>query len=160
MQEVQPRGCALWPWCHSGTPVLPPVGPLFPCIGSLLLTCGCVIALQRCEIVDKHMRDLATKHMEVRILSRGVARRWLLFPTVAWCLVVPQARFIKINAEKAPFLCERLRIWMLPTIVLVRGGKTDYSIVGFDDLGGSDDFSTETLEQFLIDKEILMEAFA
>lgn len=80
------------------------------------------------------MRDLSAKHIE--------------------------AKFIKIDAEKAPFLCERLRIWMLPTIVLIRGGKTDYSIVGFDDLGGSDEFSTETLESFLIGKDILMEAFA
>jgi hypothetical protein len=49
---------------------------------------------------------------------------------------------------------------MLPTIVLIKAGKTDYSIVGFDDLGGSDDFTTETLEAFLMSKDILMEAFA
>lgn len=49
---------------------------------------------------------------------------------------------------------------MLPTIVLIKGGKTDYSIVGFDDLGGSDDFTTDALESFLIGKEMLMEAYA
>lgn len=91
-------------------------------------------ATRRCEIVDKHMRDLSAKHIETK--------------------------FIKIDAEKSPFLCEKLRIWMLPTIVLIKAGKTDYSIVGFDDLGGSDDFTTDTLEGFLLSKEMLMEAFS
>mmetsp|Transcript_41049 Transcript_41049/g.53818 ORF Transcript_41049/g.53818 Transcript_41049/m.53818 type:complete len:153 (-) Transcript_41049:110-568(-) len=90
-------------------------------------------ATRRTDIVDKHLGDLAVKHIETK--------------------------FIKINAEKCPFLCERLRIWMLPTMVLIKGGKTEHSIVGFDDLGGHDDFSTETLERFLVDHELLIESF-
>lgn len=86
----------------------------------------------RCEIADKHMNLLAQKHMETR--------------------------FIKINAEKAPFLVERLRIWMLPTIVLVKGGHTDHSIVGFDEMGGSDEFPTEVLEELLVRHEMLFES--
>merc|ERR1711933_366903 len=41
----------------------------------------------RCEVIDKHLRQLCQKH---------------------W-----GTRFIKINAEKAPFLTERFHIWML-----------------------------------------------
>jgi len=74
----------------------------------------------RCEIVDKHLAILAPRHME--------------------------ARFIKINAEKAPFLCERLNVRVLPTIMCTRTNKTVDLVVGFDELGGTDTFSTEALE--------------
>lgn len=74
----------------------------------------------RCKIVDKHLQILAQKHMETK--------------------------FVKINAEKCKFLVERLRIVVLPTICLAREGKTVDYVVGFDDMGGSDDFPTEMLE--------------
>jgi len=78
----------------------------------------------RCEIVDKHLKALAVKH---------------------W-----GTRFIKINAEKSPYLSEKLHIWMLPSVVLVKGGKTEHTIVGLDELGGEEDFPTEALEEVLL----------
>lgn len=55
----------------------------------------------------------------------------------------------QINAEKSPYLVEKLKIWMLPTLALVRDQKiTDY-VVGFDELGGKDDFPTSVLAQRL-----------
>jgi hypothetical protein len=74
----------------------------------------------RCKIVDKHLTTLAPKHIE--------------------------AKFIKIDAEKSPFLVKRLRVVVLPTIALIKDSKTVDFIVGFDDLGGSDDFPCEMLE--------------
>ncbi|XP_045622410.1 thioredoxin domain-containing protein 9 [Procambarus clarkii] len=74
----------------------------------------------RCKIVDKHLNILAKKHIETK--------------------------FCKINAEKAPFLTERLSIRVLPTLCLVKNGKTKDYIVGFTDLGNTDEFSTEVLE--------------
>ena len=74
----------------------------------------------RCKIVDKHLTTLAPKHIE--------------------------AKFIKIDAEKSPFLTKRLRVVVLPTIALIKDSKTVDFIVGFDDLGGSDDFPCEMLE--------------
>ena len=47
----------------------------------------------RCKIVDKHLDLLAAKHLE--------------------------AKFMKIDAEKSPFLTQRLKIRVLPTICLV-----------------------------------------
>lgn len=90
-------------------------------------------ATRRCEIIDKHLTALARKHIETK--------------------------FVRIDAEKSPFVAERLKIWMLPTVVLVRDGKTDHSIVGFDELGGGDDFPTEALEQLLLKHEMVLEAF-
>ncbi|XP_030057274.1 thioredoxin domain-containing protein 9 [Microcaecilia unicolor] len=74
----------------------------------------------RCKILDKHLAALAKKHIETK--------------------------FLKLNVEKAPFLCERLRIKVIPTLALVKDGKTKEYVVGFSDLGGTDDFTTETLE--------------
>lgn len=71
--------------------------------------------------MDKHLSVLARRHM----------------PT----------KFLRVDAEKAPFLVERLRVWMLPTVALVRSEKVVDYVVGFDDLGGTDDFPTEALEE-------------
>lgn len=77
----------------------------------------------RCEIIDKHLTALAPKHLETR--------------------------FIKINAEKSPFLAERLEIVLLPTLVATKNNTTIDMIEGFTELGGSDDFPTDTLERRL-----------
>ncbi|XP_069060489.1 thioredoxin domain-containing protein 9 [Pleurodeles waltl] len=74
----------------------------------------------RCKIFDKHLTVLAKKHIETK--------------------------FIKLNVEKAPFLTERLRIKVIPTLALVKDGKTKDYVVGFTDLGNTDDFTTEILE--------------
>jgi len=49
---------------------------------------------------------------------------------------------VQINAEKAPYLTEKLKVWMLPTLALIKAEKVIDYVVGFDDLGGKDDFST------------------
>ena len=56
-----------------------------------------------------------------------------------------ETKFAKIDAEKSPFLTERLKIWMLPTLALISKEKVLDYVVGFDDLGGTDDFPTEHL---------------
>lgn len=45
-----------------------------------------------------------------------------------------------------PFLATRLKIRVIPTIVVIIDAKTVDYIRGFDDLGGKDEFRTETLE--------------
>lgn len=55
----------------------------------------------RCEIVNGHLHKLAPMHLETR--------------------------FVKIDAERNPFLVERLGIIILPTIVLIKDGKTTFS---------------------------------
>ena len=46
----------------------------------------------------------------------------------------------QIDAEKSPYLTEKLKIWMLPTLALIKNEKVIDYIVGLDDVGGSDDF--------------------
>ncbi|TGZ70076.1 hypothetical protein CRM22_003389 [Opisthorchis felineus] len=74
----------------------------------------------RCKIIDKHLSILAPKHIECRM--------------------------IKLNAEKSPFLTQRLGIIVIPTIILVKNEQVCDRIIGFDDLGGHDEFSTAMLE--------------
>ncbi|KZC07292.1 PREDICTED: thioredoxin domain-containing protein 9 [Dufourea novaeangliae] len=74
----------------------------------------------RCKIVDHHLKILAKKHIE--------------------------AKFCKLNVERCPFLTERLRIKIIPTIALIVKSKTKDYIVGFTELGNRDDFLTEALE--------------
>jgi len=73
----------------------------------------------RCQIVDKHLTELSQKHVETR--------------------------FVKINAEKSPFLTERLSITVLPAILIINKGTVVDKVIGFDELGGEDDFKTNVL---------------
>ncbi|CAL0300358.1 unnamed protein product [Lupinus luteus] len=83
-----------------------------------------------CKVMDKHLSILAKQHVETR--------------------------FVKINAEKSPFLAEKLKIIVLPTLALIKNAKVDDYVVGFDQLGGSDEFSTEELEERLAKAQVVV----
>ncbi|CAL0320744.1 unnamed protein product [Lupinus luteus] len=83
-----------------------------------------------CKVMDKHLSILAKQHGETR--------------------------FVKINAEKSPFLAEKLKIIVLPTLALIKNAKVDDYVVGFDQLGGSDEFSTEDLEERLAKAHVIV----
>ena len=53
--------------------------------------------------MDKHLSILAKQHIETR--------------------------FVKIHAEKSPFLAEKLKIVVLPTLALVKNAKVDDYVV-------------------------------
>eukprot|EP00210_Caulerpa_lentillifera_P000740 g717.t1 len=82
-----------------------------------------------CKVVDKHIGILCPKHIETK--------------------------FVKVHAEKAPFLTEKLNVRVLPTLALIKNGKVDDYIVGFDELGGTDDFETHVLEDRLARSEVI-----
>lgn len=86
----------------------------------------------RCKIVDKHLKTLAPKHVDTK--------------------------FLKLDAENAPFFVAKLAIKTLPCVILFRNGVAGDRFVGFQELGGKDDFSTKTLEIFLIKKGIISES--
>ncbi|XP_022725920.1 thioredoxin domain-containing protein 9 homolog [Durio zibethinus] len=82
-----------------------------------------------CKVMDKHLSLLAKQHIETR--------------------------FVKIHAEKSPFLAERLKIVVLPTLALIKNAKVDDYVVGFDELGGTDEFATEDLEERLAKAQVI-----
>lgn len=67
----------------------------------------------------------------------------------------PAPRPPQINAEKSPFLTDRLKIWMLPTLALIQNEKTVDYVAGFDQLGGKDDFDTSVLAERLAKSEMI-----
>uniref|UniRef100_T1G6U5 Phosducin domain-containing protein n=1 Tax=Helobdella robusta TaxID=6412 RepID=T1G6U5_HELRO len=78
---------------------------------------------RRCAIMDGHLKNLAQKHFE--------------------------SRFIKINAEKAKFFVTKLKVYVLPTVLCFKKGVVVDRLIGFDDLGNTDDFTTGVLENHL-----------
>ncbi|XP_033244960.1 thioredoxin domain-containing protein 9-like [Drosophila miranda] len=75
---------------------------------------------QGCRIMDWHLNILAAKHLE--------------------------AKFCKLNIERAGFLQKRLRIEVIPEILLVKDSMTADFVVGFQELDNFVAFSTEMLE--------------
>ncbi|CAN6541603.1 unnamed protein product [Malus baccata var. baccata] len=85
----------------------------------------------RCKIMDKHLKTLASKHVD--------------------------SKFIKLDAENAPFFVTKLGIKTLPCVILFRKGVAVERLVGFQEVGAKDDFSTRALEVALIKKGIISE---
>ncbi|URD90103.1 Thioredoxin domain-containing protein [Musa troglodytarum] len=77
----------------------------------------------RCKIMDKHLKALAPVHLNTK--------------------------FIKLDAENAPFFVSKLAVKTLPCVVLFRNGIALDRLVGFQDLGSKDDFTTRALENLL-----------
>ncbi|KAL7199484.1 hypothetical protein ACSBR2_021710 [Camellia fascicularis] len=82
-----------------------------------------------CKVMDKHLSILAKQHIETR--------------------------FVKIHAEKSPFLAEKLKIVVLPILALIKNAKVDDYVVGFNELGGTDEFSSEELEERLAKAQVI-----
>ena len=57
-----------------------------------------------------------------------------------------------LRDKKSPFLVEKLGIILMPTIVLIKDGKTEHSIHEF---GGTDDFSTADMAYVLASRGVL-----
>ncbi|KAM1047818.1 hypothetical protein ACFX1X_027360 [Malus domestica] len=85
----------------------------------------------RCKIMDKHLKTLALKHVD--------------------------SKFIRLDAENAPFFVNKLGIKTLPCVILFRKGVAVDRLVGFQEVGTKDDFSTRALEVALIKKGIISE---
>ena len=79
--------------------------------------------------MDMHLREIAKQHIETR--------------------------FVCINAEKTPFFVNKLQIQVLPTVVLFTDGVAEDRIVGFEDLGGEDEFETISLARRLVKAKII-----
>jgi len=85
----------------------------------------------RCKIMDKHLKELAPKYLDTK--------------------------FIKVDAENAPFFVTKLGIKTLPCVIFFRKGVAGDRLVGFEDLGAKDDFPTKKLENLLMKKGIIRE---
>jgi thioredoxin-like negative regulator of GroEL len=78
---------------------------------------------KRCMIVDRHMKLLSSIYFETR---------WLRF-----------------NVEQASFFVEKLKIQVLPCVLVFLDGRVIDRIVGFEELGNIDTFSSATFAKRL-----------
>ncbi|XP_052801735.1 uncharacterized protein LOC128232296 [Mya arenaria] len=78
---------------------------------------------RRCAIIHSHLKTLTEKYFETR--------------------------FAKINVDKAKFLVEKLKIRVLPALLCFKKRIVVDRVVGFDEIGGSDNFPTKVLEKRL-----------
>lgn len=81
---------------------------------------------ERCKIMDHHLKRIAPLHLN--------------------------CKFVRIDAEKAPFFVGKLNIKTLPTLLIFKDGKTVNRLLGFDGLSNSrnpDEFTTSSLGRFL-----------
>ena len=53
------------------------------------------------------------------------------------------------SGSGAAYLVEKLGIVVMPTLIIIKERKAVHHIRGFDELGGTEDFSTEALEWVL-----------
>lgn len=85
---------------------------------------------ERCKIMSHHLEKLAPKHIETK--------------------------FIKIDAERAPFFVQKLLLRTMPTVVCFVEGIAIHNIVGFEELcelqkvGHEDEWPTINLTKLLL----------
>lgn len=92
----------------------------------------------RCQIMHHHLRKLASQHIE--------------------------AKFININAEKAPFFVDKLKVRMMPTLIYFVNGVATGKQVGFEGLsdgmpeGKEDEWPTILLARLLVRNGMIHES--
>ncbi|CCH43250.1 Thioredoxin domain-containing protein 9 [Wickerhamomyces ciferrii] len=82
----------------------------------------------KCQKMDEKLSIMASKHLSTK--------------------------FLRINVEDAPFLVTRLKIKVLPMVLIYINGVESNRIIGFDKLNfdkNAQDFQIESLEKFLLD---------
>lgn len=82
---------------------------------------------QKCKVIDKHLARIAHEHIE--------------------------SKFIRINAEKTPFFVDKLKIRVLPCVIVFNNGvacPVEHRIIGYEGL--ADDLPEEKKDEFPISR--------
>ncbi|PIN06821.1 ATP binding protein [Handroanthus impetiginosus] len=114
-----------------------------------------------CKIMDKHLKALASRHFTTKFIKLEAEVSVEEYPayiyTAEKVIDSREAKLFLVFWQNAPFFVTKLGIKTLPCVILFRKGVAADRLVGFQDLGGKDDFSTRTLEIFLLKKGIIDE---
>ncbi|KAJ8086760.1 hypothetical protein PM082_005583 [Marasmius tenuissimus] len=93
---------------------------------------------KRCEIMDKHLA--------VRASRMGNTHGVLTDQPQKLAPKYHNTRFSRVFVENIPWLVERLGIKVLPCVICFVKGVTKDRLIGFEELGNDDAFTTATLE--------------
>eukprot|EP01065_Artemidia_motanka_P002205 TRINITY_DN1103_c1_g1_i1.p2 TRINITY_DN1103_c1_g1~~TRINITY_DN1103_c1_g1_i1.p2 ORF type:complete len:270 (+),score=112.44 TRINITY_DN1103_c1_g1_i1:85-810(+) len=105
-------------------------------------------------------RDVSEKDFLPEVTSTGCVAVHFFHEDFARCkvmdeklgLVTPrqvQVKFLRINAQEAPFFVEKLSVQVLPCVVFFKDGVAVDRILGFEGLTYSDTFTTSALERYV-----------
>jgi len=83
-----------------------------------------------CDVFHAHLEKVAARHLETRFIK----------------INVDQVSEDGASGSGAAYLVEKLGIIVMPTILIIKDRKAVHHIRGFDELGGTEDFSTDALE--------------
>lgn len=75
---------------------------------------------RRCQVMDKHLELIAPRHFATR--------------------------FIRVFVENVPWLVEKLQIKVLPCVICFIHGVSKDRLIGFEEIGNDDSFTTTALE--------------
>lgn len=75
---------------------------------------------RRCRILDRHLEHMARQH--------------------------PSTLFLKADVKRTPFLVNKLEIRVLPCLFVFKNGVCKDKLIGFQEFGNSDVFTTAALE--------------
>lgn len=70
-----------------------------------------------------------------------------------------ESKFVLVNAEKSPFLTNKLKIYILPTLVLFMDGKKVKTFAGLDEITEEGKLSVDRLVSCLKDYQMLQDTF-
>ena len=77
----------------------------------------------KCKVMDHHLKIVAAKHLE--------------------------CKFLRIEAQKAPFFCSKLKVMTLPTVLVLRKGNVVDRLVGFEGIAEDNEWPTRLLQKWL-----------
>jgi hypothetical protein len=83
-----------------------------------------------CDVFHAHLSKLAPKHLETRFLMVNVEG-------------------CDHQGAGASFLVEKLGVCVMPSLVLIKDRRAFHHMTGFDEVGGSEDFSEQALAYVL-----------
>jgi len=78
---------------------------------------------EKCKIMDHHLKIISEKYLE--------------------------CKFLRINSQKAPFFCSKLKIRTLPTVLVFQNGITQARLVGFEGISDGNKWPTTLLARWL-----------
>ena len=90
-----------------------------------VVACFARASSRPCDAMERLLSQLAPRHLE--------------------------AKFVRVDAERCPFLADKMRVTVLPTLAVLLEGRAEGYQVGFDGLPGGDGCGAAALEARLVD---------
>ena len=108
---------------------------------------GCLTVASEKEVLEYTTKE---KHVVVHFYSHNFKRCKIMNSHLeSLAKDCYDTKFLKVEAEKAPFLVEKLKIKVLPCVISFKNAIAFDYLIGFEELGNKDDFTYQDLKRRL-----------